>query len=595
MNRSILIVICDFLVSAMLSMMTGMVPAHTGGTGVGLDEHTTRTLLTELEASRRELERVRAQLREAAKRAGGSNAVEEAKLRELTEKLVTNLRQQEQLRKQLNYDPERTGKLTPAQLKAQLEEELRRRMIAEYELKDKRDDLKEAKAAAREMQQSQREANRTIRELSQENTRVQQELAGAGKTIQELSKANIRAQEKLAESDKRLAVNEKELQQQQQKLAASSRELAAASEALRQMNARIGQADRQTANLQRSLAFVTGKYNVAERTVAEHQGQMNKMRRQIARLELERNESQRRNVELTRMVKKSVSELTSAKAESASARKSALAANIKMQSMAGQLKEAERRLANNVFESYSAAAVALTVKITEERLMLPQQGGGTYYLPLVSFKGRPMLVGYLKQFAGDQDKALIFNHITQLEHLAALPDAPAKGASRLAGPLLVSKEDIAVAALPGADLKGRKALPLLTISQLKKRGVHDLYLFKAASFGKESAELGARCSLDVSGTNPRLFIRNTARGGSELKAAPGDFIIAREGDFVGIVTAVEEHGFNEYRQARVAVFSDNYDWQNAESVAITRPEGAKYFDAYAGKMRQLKAKLRKAE
>ena len=48
MNRAILIVICDFLVSAMLSMMTGMVPSHTGGTGVGLDENTTRVLLAQL-------------------------------------------------------------------------------------------------------------------------------------------------------------------------------------------------------------------------------------------------------------------------------------------------------------------------------------------------------------------------------------------------------------------------------------------------------------------------------------------------------------------------------------------------------------------
>ena len=43
MNKAILIVICDFLVSAMLTMMTGMVPGHSGGTGVGLDESTTRT------------------------------------------------------------------------------------------------------------------------------------------------------------------------------------------------------------------------------------------------------------------------------------------------------------------------------------------------------------------------------------------------------------------------------------------------------------------------------------------------------------------------------------------------------------------------
>ena len=56
MNRAILIVICDFLVSAMLTMMTGMVPGHTGGTGVGLDESTTKVLLGELDRRNSELE-----------------------------------------------------------------------------------------------------------------------------------------------------------------------------------------------------------------------------------------------------------------------------------------------------------------------------------------------------------------------------------------------------------------------------------------------------------------------------------------------------------------------------------------------------------
>ena len=65
MNKSLLIVICDFLVSAMLTMMTGMVPAHSGGTGVGLDENTTKLLLAELDAHRVELEKLRSNLRQA--------------------------------------------------------------------------------------------------------------------------------------------------------------------------------------------------------------------------------------------------------------------------------------------------------------------------------------------------------------------------------------------------------------------------------------------------------------------------------------------------------------------------------------------------
>ena len=58
MNKAILIVICDFLVSAMLSMMTGMVAAHSGGTGVGLDEKTTQMLLAELANKHREIEEI---------------------------------------------------------------------------------------------------------------------------------------------------------------------------------------------------------------------------------------------------------------------------------------------------------------------------------------------------------------------------------------------------------------------------------------------------------------------------------------------------------------------------------------------------------
>ena len=149
--------------------------------------------------------------------------------------------------------------------------------------------------------------------------------------------------------------------------------------------------------------------------------------------------------------------------------------------------------------------------------------------------------------------------------------------------------------MDGTGLKGREALPLLTISGLKKRGTNNLYLFKTGSFGKESAELGERCSLDLSGKSPRLFIRNISRGSSELKAAPGDLVLAREGEFVGIVTAVEEHGFKNFKQAQVFVFDDNFNWQNAEKIDLTKPAAAKYFDAFAKRMRQLNTKLQKSE
>ena len=141
MNKAILIVICDFLVSAMLSMMTGMVAAHSGGTGVGLDEKTTRVLLSKLENSRRELEEMRQRLRRAA-----DNAENAAELRRLAKLLAENQLKQETLKKQLNARKENTGELTPAELKRMLDEEKLKRYAAEVELKSRTEAHKDAKS-----------------------------------------------------------------------------------------------------------------------------------------------------------------------------------------------------------------------------------------------------------------------------------------------------------------------------------------------------------------------------------------------------------------------------------------------------------------
>ena len=77
MNRAILFVICDFLVSAMLSMMTGMVPAHGGGSGGGLDGRTTALLLSELQNRRQQLDATREKLREAQQEEGFSGGREQ--------------------------------------------------------------------------------------------------------------------------------------------------------------------------------------------------------------------------------------------------------------------------------------------------------------------------------------------------------------------------------------------------------------------------------------------------------------------------------------------------------------------------------------
>ena len=133
MNRAILIVICDFLVSAMLSMMTGLVPAHTGGTGVGLDEQTTRVLLAEMHENLDKLERMRELLRETVRKNGGATAEEERQLHELAMQIVSLRRDSELIRQ--GSEKKKIARMTAKELQKLLEAERRERMRSEMELK----------------------------------------------------------------------------------------------------------------------------------------------------------------------------------------------------------------------------------------------------------------------------------------------------------------------------------------------------------------------------------------------------------------------------------------------------------------------------
>jgi len=81
-NRSILIVICDFIVSAMLSFYTSTPPVTMPGAGSGgvMDSGTAAIILSELNLRQLQLEDAKAKLREAQKQEGFSEAREAARI-----------------------------------------------------------------------------------------------------------------------------------------------------------------------------------------------------------------------------------------------------------------------------------------------------------------------------------------------------------------------------------------------------------------------------------------------------------------------------------------------------------------------------------
>ncbi len=605
MNRAILIVICDFLVSAMLSMMTGMVPAHTGGTGVGLDSRTTALLLTELRSRQTQLEETRRKLLEAQQKEGFTEA-REAALRELAAQLAENMLKAEKLEQQLAATRENTGSLTPEQLQERLDREIRNR----YQLRIQYD---EARAELEALRKNYTSASGDIVRLNQEFAVARQKLADARERLDETkgqldeNKEELQAtRDELRRREERLSAAAANLAKAREALAAREADLTNVRTALSEAAARAGKATQEAQNLESDLSFTRGRLSAAERELAEARSQIERTRKLAAARELEGNEAKRQLEEMSRMFKNAVAELSRTKQELKKSQETAASTGVELAEAQGkvestqveleaarnQLSAAEERLRSDVLDRYSDAAIRLDFKLDEKRLLLNQHGGGVFFLPLVMVGGRTVLPGYFSIFAGDANVPLNFERISRLDYHAGRLGSG--DVAEVKGPILIVSEEPRVAALELAPPEGAKPLAAITIEQLKQRGLQDLFLFKTSSFGKDSASLGGRCSIDLASNDRYLYIRNTSRGtGSELRAEPGDFVMTREGDFVGVVVSVENFDFGRRQEAKCFVFPADFNWNNAPAITTDRKGNEEYFDSFAEQVRNARENIRK--
>lgn len=605
MNRAILIVICDFLVSAMLSMMTGMVPAHVGGSGVGLDGRTTALLLSELQNRRQQLEATREKLREAQQKEGFSEAREQM-LEKLAGELADTLLKSEQLEERLRLTRTNTGALTPEQLQRRLDREIRNRHLNRIR-------LEEAQSELAALRKNYAFASGNLAKLSEDYAAARQKISDTGERLDETRESLKETQRDLEEQRRRLESTGADLAKTRETLAARETALAGMRESLKETLNRMGEVSRNAQKTESDLAYTRGRLSATERDLAESRSQLERTRRLAAAREVERNEARTRLDQMSKALKSAVTELSRTKAsldvtkqeaentgrELIAARGEAETTAVKLKSAEERLAEAEQKLRSDVLDRYHEATVRLDLALTEERLLLNQHGGGVYYLPLVKFGGKNVLVASFHTLAGDLDTPLKFDRILELTYRTRPGDAPEEGTPGVnaAGPLLTVPEEPRIAALEVAP-EGRVPLETMTIGKLRQRGLQNLYLFKTSSFGKESAALGGRCSIDLAASEPYLYIRNTGRGtgGNELRAEPGDLVLSREGDFIGVVVAIENFDFGRRQEAKCFVFPDEFSWEKAGSIPIVRRPGEEYFSAFGGAVRRhLEQQVEKTE
>lgn len=592
MNRSILIVMCDFLVSAMLSMLIGMSPhGQSGHMGKGalLDRGSTAIILDELRRRGAELENMREQLREAQAREGFSEA-REAQLKALAEQLAETLAKSELLEDKLKLHPENAGALTPQALQQKLEEEIRKRTLAGVQ-------RKEAEAELERMRNSLQSVSGNLATLNTNYAVSQQQLADARKAIEE--------------REQKLENTGGELTRTREELAAQRNELANVRSTLESELARLAEVRTRAQALESNLSFTRGRLSAAERELAEARSAAEQNRKLAARREMEVRDTQRQLADARKAMLKAVNDYSRVKSEldrskeaisaAADARAEAernLAvkqgeadtALARLEATKKELQAAEEKLRSDVLERYDASVIRLTFVLNEKRLLLDQKGGGVFYLPLVNIAGKTVMPGFHKQLFGDAEYALNFDRVDRLEYRVNVTSAPLEEAgTQLRGPLLLFPGEPRLAAIE-FNVRGRKPLAALTIDALKQRGLDDLFLFKPGTFGKESAPISDRCSLDLGSGGPQLYIRNTGRGsGSELRAEPGDFIITKQGDFVGIVTGIENFDMGRRQEAKCYVLPADFKWDGAKTIRLEKAAGAEYFEDFSKGVREIRA------
>lgn len=612
MNRAVLIVICDFLVSSMLSMLTGMVPAGFngadgqggGGTigapGIGLDAPTTALILNELRIREAQLEELRRRLRETQRKQGFS-AEREKEIERLAKELAAAKVKAAQMELLAKNSRRTTAKMTPAELKKQLTEAQIQLQLAEMRLKD-------SKELTADLRKELKENIDAVSYARQKGSVIRERLNRAAEEVRRTKETLAINEEELRDRDKRLKSVSEELQKSRADAAVQRQAITNLQNALAAAMKRGDQAVNENRQLESNLSFVRGRLSTTEQAFAAERDDNSKNRQLAAQRELEIQRLSQQLAATRSVLKKAVHDRSESRQELAAAQKTVrdlerkeIEARVKAASVEKQYAVTTKMLENvgvnvrtkaDVLSCYADAAALLRLSILENRLVVDQQSDALYCIPLVELAGKTVMLTSFGNMSGTVQSPLNFREIKKLSYRAALPGG--KEPVTITTPLYVGKADPRVAALE-VKLAGRKPLKTIYADAIRKRGVENLYLFKTNSSGKESAPLGDRCSLDFASGGDVLYIRN-GRSSTELKASPGDLVLTREGEFAGVVIAAESPVFSSRENARCMLFTKDFSWDKAmTAIPVVKKGNEKYYSVFAREMGKLYQKVQELD
>ena len=577
MNRSILIVTCDFLVLAAMSLSIGMTEVGDPAGEAKISSPASRLVeMIDEELARHEA--VKQQKDELEKR--------------LEEFRVLALQDEKQIASKEEEIAQARAKLdeTLAALTKSREELSSEKTKSEQDLAKSATELAKAKQELAEREEA---LKRSAAVIAQKES----ELALSAKEIQERDKA-IRESESLLETSERSLVKatldkaaaDAKLQQSEKTLSRTSGQL--------EMTKLELEALREQARLDRARADeALAKFHAAEVELVETRSklttaetQLNGMVRVLTDVnsDLVKTKS---DLDESRQTLAETKETLAETKETLAVTKETVAQNEKMmgekdkqiadkqRDLAETRKEAEelkKMLNNDVLTSYNASALELSFHLVNDRLFNNIEIDKSFFLPAVTLGGKNWLVSAFRDTTG-LNLHSGYTKVTELQYKVRRPQSKDKWTD-VAGPALCLAEDSRVCLFP-VDAGKAEPIRAITFAALRERGLDNLTLFKSATFSKESADITGRCSVSMEEGDNYLYIRNPNRSSSELKADVGDIVISKEGFFVGVVVKVSSNDLGQTSMARCYVFPGEPDLAKAFRLRLTKePSQTLFYD-----------------
>lgn len=582
MNRSILIVMFDFIVLSMLSMITGLSTLENpyGNDGTVVNTKTAQVIADKLKNEKSLLEEAYLDLKAAQDKFGYSQARSEAMQKLEAQLAATDLQLEILEKKDLeNVDVKESSSLTKDA--ATLPSKYRSAMSKISSSSGGGD-----------------ASNGNILDAFKFGEPGNLNFAALKDTKRILGFAAVREEEQTLAEEK---INSEELQKLQDTIRAKDLEIAAVNKTLRAKEEDIRNLQSEKVILQKDIQHKA--VQIGELTETVHRKDKvilaNQQQIKIGRKRLERKEREVgvrvEEIHSTRKVlTRAITDLSKTRKVAETAKKEAAQVKEKLITVNEDLKQLRKRIEGNVLDYYDTTVQNIRIYMEQERFWSNRRAVQNLFLPVIRLENKPVVISLFRLLAPNPaGEEMELENVLQYVCKAYSPAGDDIHGANVTGFLTIPRKDIRVGCLELSDYPG-KTLSFLTFSDIKRRGLQNMYLFKANSFGHDGGSLENRCSLSLRENDEYLYIRNALETSSEAMAEEGDLVMTKEGGFVGIIVSVDrfENGTSE---ARCFVFPDTFRLRNSIRISIDKNSDSKYLQDFDTVGAKLLPRLQKLE